>query len=135
MRVVAAVMFLVSAPSAGAETWRDLLQGYRAEAAGTPGFTEFSAARGRQLFADSHGRDWRCSSCHTDDPRAMGRHEVTGKSIQPLAPIANAARFTSPRKVEKWFRRNCRDVLGRECTAREKGDLISYLTSLGGERQ
>ena len=40
-------------------------------------------------------------------------------------------RFTRPDKVEKWFRRNCNDVLGRACTASEKGDVLAYLMSLG----
>jgi hypothetical protein len=55
---------------------------------------------------------------------------MTGKAIQPLAPVANAARLTDTAKVDKWFRRNCKDVLGRECTAAEKGDVIAYLISL-----
>ena len=71
-----------------------------------------------------------CVSCHTDDPRRTGKHAVTGKPIRPLAPVANPARFTDAAKAEKWFRRNCRDVLGRECTALEKGDFIPWLNSL-----
>jgi hypothetical protein len=31
------------------------------------------------------------------------------------------ARYTDPAKVEKWFKRNCTEVLGRVCTAQEKG--------------
>jgi hypothetical protein len=29
--------------------------------------------------------------------------------------------------VEKWFTRTCQDVLGRACTAQEKGDFITYM--------
>jgi len=50
--------------------------------------------------------------------------------VQPLAPAANGQRFTDPAKVEKWFRRNCNDVLGRECSAAEKADVLSWLLSL-----
>lgn len=89
----------------------------------------FSAERGRLLFTKK-ALDWSCSTCHTSDPRDAGRHTVTGKAIQPLAPSANARRFTDAAKAEKWFRRNCRDVLDRECSAREKGDLLTYLLSL-----
>jgi hypothetical protein len=32
--------------------------------------------------------------------------------------------------MEKWFKRNCGDVLGRVCTPAEKGDVIAYLNSL-----
>jgi cytochrome c peroxidase len=83
--------------------------------------------RGRALFASRHGRDWSCSTCHTDDPRAAGRHTVTGRPLRPLAPSANPERFTDGAKVEKWFTRNCRDVLGRECTSGEKADVIAFL--------
>jgi len=32
--------------------------------------------------------------------------------------------------VDKWFRRNCKDVLSRECSAAEKADVMAYLISL-----
>ncbi|MEW6167647.1 MAG: DUF1924 domain-containing protein [Pseudomonadota bacterium] len=101
-------------------------QAHRDDAA----FAGFSAARGRAFFAARHGGKWSCSSCHTTDPRQGGRHAATGKVIAALAPSANPKRLRDPAKVEKWFRRNCKDVLERECTAAEKGDVITYLMSL-----
>jgi mono/diheme cytochrome c family protein len=95
-----------------------------------PGFRGFSPARGEQLFKSTHGGDWSCASCHTVDPRAQGRHAKTGKGIAPLAPAANAERFNEPAKIEKWFKRNCNDVLNRACTPQEKGDVVTWLTSL-----
>jgi hypothetical protein len=92
-----------------------------------PGFQGFSAERGRQFFTRTHGGDWSCASCHTDAPATSGKHAKTGKSIQPLAPAANPERFTSAAKVEKWFKRNCNDVLGHACTAQEKGDVLAWL--------
>ncbi|MEO8443921.1 MAG: DUF1924 domain-containing protein [Gammaproteobacteria bacterium] len=92
-------------------------------------FGGFSAERGAALFS-TKGKDWSCSTCHTTDPRKPGRHAVTGKSIQPMAPVSNSNRLTDPAKVEKWFKRNCRDVFDRECTAQEKGDVITWLRSL-----
>jgi hypothetical protein len=97
----------------------------------TPGFAGFSAQRGERFFNASHGGEWSCATCHTSDPRRPGRHAATGKAIEPLAPAANPARFTSPARVEKWFRRNCHDVLGRACTPLEKGDVLAWLMSLG----
>ena len=91
------------------------------------GFTAFSADRGRAFFAATHGKDWSCSSCHTPNPAAQGRHAVTNKAIAPLAPAANPERFTDSAKVDKWFRRNCNDVVGRPCTAQEKGDVLAWL--------
>ena len=95
-----------------------------------PRFTGFSADRGRAFFSSRHGGDWSCTTCHTDNPSDAGSHKVTGKSIEPLAPAANPARFTRADKVEKWFKRNCNDVLQRPCTAQEKGDVIAYLLTV-----
>ena len=93
-------------------------------------FNGVSAVRGGEFFRSTHGNDWSCATCHTARPVVPGRHARTGNVLQPLAPITNAERFTDPVKVEKWFNRNCGDVLGRACTAQEKGDVIAFLRSL-----
>jgi Domain of unknown function (DUF1924) len=103
----------------------DLLAAYSAQA-GAPGV----AFRGQQFFNASHGREWSCASCHGATPTQGGKHASTGKAIEPLAPAANAQRFTDPAKVEKWFRRNCNDVAGRECSAGEKADVLAFLLTL-----
>ncbi|MDH4134197.1 MAG: DUF1924 domain-containing protein [Gammaproteobacteria bacterium] len=109
----------------------DFLKTYEAAARQeAPGFAGFSAQRGAAFYKTTHGREWSCASCHTQNPAASGRHAKTDKPITPLAPAANAKRFARADKVEKWFRRNCNDVLGRECTAREKGDVLAYLMSV-----
>ena len=89
-----------------------------------------SAERGRQLFTAAHGREWSCSSCHGAVPTQAGSHAATGKPIAALAPAFNAERFADAAKTEKWFRRNCNDVLGRECSAAEKADVLSWLRTL-----
>jgi hypothetical protein len=86
--------------------------------------------RGKVLFTSSHTGSWRCASCHGSQPTGVGQHAATGRPIQPLAPGFNPERFTDSSKVEKWFRRNCNDVLGRECSAAEKADVLSWLISL-----
>jgi len=92
-----------------------------------------SPTRGEALYRGEHpGRDGKpvsCTSCHTANPRGMGKTRV-GKPIEPLAPSANPKRFTDAAQVEKWFRRNCTDVLARECTPQEKGDFIAWLQQL-----
>ena len=103
-----------------------------AAAAQPAGFTP-SAQRGGQFFSrkfDVSTKMPACTACHTDNPKQGGRHAVTGKEIQPLAPVANAERFTDPAKVEKWFRRNCKEVVGRECNAAEKADVIQFLSEV-----
>ena len=112
-----------------AETPSQILASVESVAKAAPGFKGFSAARGEQFFTTTHGNDWSCASCHTDNPAATGKHAKTNKVIQPMAPSANKERFTDVKKIEKWFKRNCNDVLARECTAQEKGDFLKYLLS------
>lgn len=115
---------------AQAATPAELLAQYQLDSArATPGFTP-SAQRGGAFYQNRFPANPRmpaCTSCHTNDPAQTGRHVVTDKAIKPLAPAANPERFTDPAKVEKWFRRNCTEVVGRECTPAEKADFIAFL--------
>ena len=122
---------LATAP-AGAQTAAEQLRQYEAAArAADPAWAGFSAARGERFFQSTHGGDWSCATCHQRPPTSAGRHVVTGKAISPLAPAADPQRFTEPAKTEKWFTRNCNDVVQRPCTTQEKGDVLAYLLSLG----
>jgi len=125
-----AVIVGMAAQPALAESPEGLLESLRAEASGTAGFQGFSAARGETFYKNKHGDDWSCSSCHTLNPAAEGKHAKSDKLIKPLAPSANPERFTETKKIEKWFKRNCNDVLDRECTALEKGDFLAYLLTI-----
>ena len=89
-----------------------------------------SVARGEQFFNAKHGKEWSCASCHENPPNHDTKHVVTGKVIKPLSPNANPERFTDQAKVEKWFKRNCNDVLGRECTTQEKADVLAWLMTI-----
>jgi cytochrome c peroxidase len=94
--------------------------------AGTPA----KAEQGEALFNKRHGGEWSCASCHGSPPTTQGKHASTGKSIAPLAPAFNAKALSDTAKTDKWFKRNCKDVLSRECSAQEKADVLAYLTSL-----
>jgi hypothetical protein len=111
--------------TAHAATAADALAGFTAQTG-----TAAVAARGQEFFTKTHGRDWSCASCHGAVPTQTGKHASTGKPISPLAPAFNAERFTDKAKTDKWFRRNCNDVVGRECTASEKADVLSWLITL-----
>lgn len=114
-----------------AETPQAFLEEYRQTAKSqNPGFKGFSAGAGESFYRNKHGGDWSCASCHTDNPAALGKHVVTGKVIQPISPNANPERFSDAAKVHKWFKRNCNDVLKRECSAEEKGNLLTYLQAV-----
>jgi mono/diheme cytochrome c family protein len=110
---------------AAAATPSDLLGGYAAQAGASA-----SATRGQQLFSQRQGREWSCASCHGETPIGTGKHASTGKPIKPLAPAYEPTRFVDSAKAEKWFRRNCNDVLGRECSAGEKADVLAWLLTL-----
>ncbi len=123
------ILGLTSAVHAGPR--EDLVSRYAAEArAADPAFAGFSAARGETLhitrYASGKADTPACTSCHGDDPRVAGRTR-SGKAIEPMAASASTERYTDPAKAEKWFKRNCKEVLGRECTPREKGDWLAYM--------
>lgn len=94
--------------------------------AGKPG----DARRGEVFFNAKHGGPWSCASCHGMPPTSSGKHANTGKTLDPLAPAFNPKAFTDSARAEKWFRRNCMDVLARECSAAEKADVLAYLSGL-----
>jgi len=126
---IAATSAALFAAVVAANPVRDsLIAGYAAQA----GVSSFSAEAGRALFLSQNtgGKPATpsCSTCHTTDPTAAGRTRV-GKPIEPMAVSRNPDRFTDAEKVEKWFRRNCNSVLGRECTPEEKGNFLTFMIS------
>jgi hypothetical protein len=94
----------------------------------------FDAQRGKELWVKKYpgedGKERDCQTCHGKDLTKGGKHVKTGKPIDPLAPSVNKERFTELKKIEKWFKRNCKWTMGRECTNQEKGDLLTYLSQL-----
>ena len=124
-RLAAAAAGLLLAVAAHATSATELLVAYSRQAGAAA-----SASRGQTFFTERHGREWSCSSCHGALPVQAGRHAATGKSISAMAPAVTADRFTDDAKTEKWFRRNCNDVVGRECTAGEKADVLGWLLAL-----
>lgn len=105
-----------------------LLAQYRA--AGAP---EPSAERGAAFWRATHPApdgtgDRSCETCHGKTLSAPGRHATTG---EPIEPMTAPGRLSDPLKVEKWFGRNCRWTLGRECTPGEKADVVLFLSGGG----
>ena len=109
-----------------ADTVDDLLTIYSNQDAGP-----FSSEAGQSSFLSQgitkDGKVRSCTSCHGEQLNKKGKHIVTDKVIQPMAPSVNPERLTDQKKIEKWFRRNCKWTFGRECTAQEKGDFLSFL--------
>lgn len=116
----------LSVPAHAADTTIAQQLAHWSAQAGSPG----NASRGLVFFSSSHGGEWSCASCHGTPPTGIGKHASTGKAIDPLAPAFNPKAFTDAARVEKWFRRNCKDVLARECSAAEKADVLAYLAGI-----
>lgn len=156
MRAALLVILALFAQSSAATEPEDFLAVYAEMARQTdPSFEGFSAARGKEFYFRTHqmddGSDLSCATCHHADPReatlahidqvpcrachvtlhqgAQGRSTIK-REIKPLAPSANPNRFTNEWQVEFWFGFNCELLLKRDCTPREKGDLITWLLTI-----
>lgn len=120
-------MLAVALPGIAADSFEPAgLAAYQREA-GSKG----DAKRGNDFWHASHqdsdGKTVNCASCHGDDLSKPGKHNKSGKVIEPMSRRVNKDRYTDAEKVEKWFKRNCKQVLQRECTAAEKSDVLLFL--------
>ena len=105
----------------------DLLTQYQTQGAGEPA-PESGQKQWTQIYTNNNKSEKRsCDTCHTRNLQNEGKQVNTGKRIEPLAPSANRERLTDRKKIEKWFKRNCKWTLGRECTPQEKSDFLSYI--------
>ena len=128
----ASLALIASGPSIAGPREEQLDKYASAAKAANPAFAGFSAARGKALHTQAFGGGKpatpACTSCHGNDTRGAGRNPA-GKTIEAMALSASPSRYTDPAKVEKWFKRNCNEVLGRECTPLEKGDWLTFVIS------
>jgi len=95
-------------------------------------FAGFDSNRGKDLYLREHVGGKKdtpsCTTCHTKNPAQAGKTRA-GKKIEPMATSVNPKRYQTLKKAEKWFRRNCKSVLGRECTTTEKGDFLTFMNN------
>ncbi len=114
-------------PAAHAATPAELLAAYTAQAGAAA-----SPERGEKFFNTNFGKDLglSCASCHGAVPTKGFKDAISDKQLEPLAPAFNNKRFTDRAKVEGWYRNNCMDVVGRECSAGEKADVLRWLLTL-----
>ncbi len=124
------VVLLLLLPNLGmAGSVDDLLQHYVNAGAGSFSASKGAALWSKKVSAKADPRQRSCSTCHGADLTMVGKHQRTGKRIAPMATSVNPKRLTDQKKIEKWFRRNCKWTWGRECTPQEKGDIIMLLRS------
>lgn len=95
-------------------------------------FKGFDAERGKKLFLEELPNEKTgkisCATCHTSNLKTSGK-TLVGKTIDPLAPSINKKRLTDVKEIEKWLLRNFKQVYGREGTAREKGDVLTFINT------
>ena len=95
--------------------------------------TEASAENGKTLWMQEvqvKGEFRSCTACHGSDLTQAGQHIKTKKPIEPMAKSITTDRYEDPKKVAKWFKRNCKWTWGRECNEQEKLDILAFLKSL-----
>jgi hypothetical protein len=118
---------IAAGPTFAKQDVTQLLQHYAQQ-----GGKDFNVERGKAFWfkdqTSDSGEPMNCSTCHGKDLKQPGKHNKSGKPIEPMAASVNAERYSDLEKVEKWFTRNCKQVLRRECTAQEKGDVLRYLS-------
>lgn len=115
----------VALPAAATPASDALLARYQSEGAKAP-----DAAKAKQDWTREvvvNGEKMSCATCHGSDLSKPGKHHRTGKVIEPMSRKVNAERYTDVKKIEKWFKRNCNDAWGRECTVQEKADFLTFL--------
>jgi len=159
-RIFLSIAALLALCVAHAETLEQLLERYAAQAkAEDPSFSRFSAERGEAFYNEPHVMKgvgvWSCASCHLKDPRYMvlaHRTDIPCRSchvindwehpdpkhakkrcIEPFAPSANPHRLEDSQRIETFLKLNCTLLLKHECSARDKGDVLTWLLSITGE--
>ncbi len=129
--MIAAAALLLAQSASASPAVDAMLKVYRDAGAGP-----FSAEAGERMWREKYSHadtpaERSCGSCHTNNLTESGKHAKTQKLIKPMAPTVNADRLTDTKDIEKWFMRNCKWTLGRECSAQEKGDFLLYIQKSG----
>ncbi len=126
-KIVVPLILLLSSHTIMADAINDMFTQYQQQ-----GVSNASEQTGKTLwnkkFTDKKtGKDRSCTSCHGVDLTKVGKHVRTGKKINPMAPSVNKKSLTDVKNIKKWFKRNCKWTLGRECSAQEQADILTYL--------
>jgi len=106
-----------------------LLEKYKSLGAQTPDIKQGKALWNKSFKHNTAPVTRSCASCHTKDLRSSGKHVKTNKTIKPMSPVVHPERLTDTKKIEKWFKRNCKWTMSRECTVQEKSDFLVYINN------
>lgn len=127
-KILVPLILLLGSHTIMADAINDISSEYRQN-----GVSNISEQAGKILwnkeFKDKKtGQSRSCTTCHGIDLTKTGKHVRTDKQIEPMAPSANKNSLTDVKKIKKWFKRNCKWTLGRECSAQEQADILAYLS-------
>ena len=127
--IVSTSILLLSIPFAKADenTVNTLMKSYQSQ-----GAKKGNAQRGEQFWNKTFSgkapfTERSCKSCHTSNLKNKGEHVRTGKILKPLAPSVNQLSLSKVKKVNKWFKRNCKWTIGSECSAQTKADILAFI--------
>jgi cytochrome c553 len=122
------VIFVLSSNAVMADALNDMQNEHKQKGVTSTDMQAGEALWNKQFLDNKTGQTRSCNTCHGADLKKMGKHARTNKRIEPMAPSVNKKRFTDVKKIKKWFKRNCKWTLGRECSAQEQADILSYLS-------
>lgn len=126
-KIIIPIIFFLSSQAVSANAVDTMFSEYKQN-----GATNISDKQGEALWTktfqnNKKGQLRSCATCHTANLKKTGKHAKTGKLIEPMALSVNSKRYTKVKKIKKWFKRNCKWTIGRECSAQEQADMLAYL--------
>ena len=125
--LILSLMLITASSSVMADASTQMFEEYKKAGVSTINAEAGKALWNQQFKNKKTGKPQNCATCHGANLKQEGKHVRTGKKIAAMAPSANPKRFTKVKKIKKWFKRNCKWTIGRECSAQEQADILSYL--------
>ena len=129
-KIVITTALLLSTSVLLADAVEDMFTEYKSQGVTVTDVKRGEALWNKEFKNEKTGKMRSCTNCHGVDLTQAGEHVRTGKLIKPMAPSAYGKRYSDVRKIKKWFKRNCKWTVGRECSAQEQADILSYLQKL-----
>ena len=130
VKILIPVVFLLSSNVVMADALNDMFNEYKQSGVSSTNEKAGKTLWNKEFKDKKTGQSRSCTTCHGVDLTKTGEHVRTNKPIEPMAPSVNKKRFTKVKKIKKWFKRNCKWTLGRECSAQEQADILTYLKNL-----
>ena len=126
-KIVVSLILLLGSHTIMANAINDIFIEYKEKGVSSINEKSGEALWNKAFKNEKTGQLRSCTTCHGTDLKKEGKHVRTDKRIEPMAPSVNKKSLTEVKKIKKWFKRNCKWTLGRECNVQEQADILSYL--------